>query len=268
MTPAPAPSSNASHGPQPGRLRFLGHVVRLTHSWRWYLAEDHLLLADRGFYTVTYTRFYLDELQTLAVWPTRGRRTRCLLLGLLSAVLAILFWVTGLHRVIFLLAALALAVAALEWIRGPLAQAEIRTPGQARRLALSSRLPASLRAARAIAAAAAAYQPPVVAALPLLSRSQKPSSTSASPAMRDRRGWANGPYSALIWTMLVLLLTKGVMDLGLWSALVVAHVQSRIVRVVLGSALDGAFWIVLILCLLKIHRYRTAWGLRAWLWTR
>ena len=110
-------------------FRKIAHVGSLTGGTNWYLSEDCLLAAKRVMYAVEYRRFYLRDLEWVAVWPNRLWLLRPIIPGvLLAAVSASLWhWVNSLAGVIF--AGMGLAWVALELVLGPTASARIRTTG-------------------------------------------------------------------------------------------------------------------------------------------
>jgi hypothetical protein len=80
-------------------------------------------------YTVEYRRFYLHDLESIVVWPSRTWLWRAIIPSLLLAGLGGILW----HFVNFTASAIAggagLAWAALELALGPTAQSRIRTSG-------------------------------------------------------------------------------------------------------------------------------------------
>ena len=52
-------------------FRKISRVGGLTGGTKWYLSEDCLLAAKRMMYAVEYRRFYLRDLESIVVWPTR-----------------------------------------------------------------------------------------------------------------------------------------------------------------------------------------------------
>lgn len=53
----------------PAKPRRLARAWRLVGPARWYLEQDHLLLADQHWWTVDYRRFYYSDIQSVTVWP-------------------------------------------------------------------------------------------------------------------------------------------------------------------------------------------------------
>jgi hypothetical protein len=140
-------------------LRKISRVGSLTGGTKWYLSEDCLLAAKRVMYAVEYRRFYLRDLVSIVVWPTRAWLWRMAVEVVLFAGLGAVFWqwdsTTG---AIFV--AVALALAAWELAMGPTAGARICTTGSSVDLPLVARtrrarkvlgkIDAGVRAARGV----------------------------------------------------------------------------------------------------------------------
>ena len=96
---------------------------------KWYLSEDCLLAAKRVLYAVEYRRFYLRDLESIVVWPSRTWLLRPIIPCVLLVALGASLW----HWVNFRAGAIAggagLAWAALELALGPTAATRIRTTG-------------------------------------------------------------------------------------------------------------------------------------------
>jgi len=73
-------------------FRKIASVGSLTGGTKWYLSEDCLLAAKRVMYSVEYQRFYLRDLESIVVWPTRMWLLRMLIPGLLFATLGASMW--------------------------------------------------------------------------------------------------------------------------------------------------------------------------------
>ncbi len=110
-------------------FRKISRVGSLTGATKWYLSEDCLLAAKRVMYTVEYRRFYLRDLESVTVWPSRAWFLRPIVPGVLLGALAAWLW----YSVDFASGAIAggtgLAWAAMELALGPTAKARIRTSG-------------------------------------------------------------------------------------------------------------------------------------------
>ena len=110
-------------------FRKISRVGSLTGGTKWYLSEDCLLAAKRVMYVVEYRRFYLRDLESIVVWPSRTWFLRPTIPGVLLAALGALLW----HWVNFTAGAIVgsagLAWAALELGLGPTAGSRIRTTG-------------------------------------------------------------------------------------------------------------------------------------------
>lgn len=96
---------------------------------KWYLSEDCLLAAKRVLYAVEYRRFYLRDLESIVVWPSRTWLLRPIIPGVLFVALGAALW----HWLDFAAGAIAggtgLAWAALELALGPTTWSRIRTTG-------------------------------------------------------------------------------------------------------------------------------------------
>lgn len=123
----------------PGAFRKISGVGSLTGGTKWYLSGDCLLAAKRVMYAVEYRRFYLHDLESIVVWPSRTWLWRPIIPGLLLAVLGGILW----RFVNFTAGAIAfgagLAWVAFELALGPTAKSRIRTSGAAVDLPLVKR---------------------------------------------------------------------------------------------------------------------------------
>jgi hypothetical protein len=110
-------------------FRKISRIGSLTGATVWYLSEDCLLAAKRVMYAVEYRRFYLRDLESIVVWPSRTWLLRPAIPGVLLLALGAVLW----QSVNFTAGAIAggagLAWAALELGLGPTAQSRIRTTG-------------------------------------------------------------------------------------------------------------------------------------------
>jgi hypothetical protein len=110
-------------------FRKISRVATATGGTKWYLSDDCLLAAKRVMYTVEYRRFYLRDLESIVVWPSRLWLLRPMIPGLLLVAAGGMFWnlVNFTSGAIF--GGAGLAWIALELALGPTAQARIRTTG-------------------------------------------------------------------------------------------------------------------------------------------
>lgn len=110
-------------------FRKISRVGSLTGGTRWYLSDDCLLAAKVVMYAVEYRRFYLRDLESVVVSPSRLWLLRPIIPGLVLAALGA--WL--LHSVSYtagaIVGGLALAWVALERALGPTAKSRIRTTG-------------------------------------------------------------------------------------------------------------------------------------------
>ena len=113
----------------PGAFRKISRVGSLTGATKWYLSDDCLLAAKRVMYTVEYRRFYLRDLESITVWPSRAWMLRPIIPGVLLGIVGALLW----NGVNFTAGAipggLGLAWAAWELLLGPTAKSRLRTTG-------------------------------------------------------------------------------------------------------------------------------------------
>jgi hypothetical protein len=107
----------------------ISHVGSLRGGTKWYLSEDCLLAAKRMMYVVEYRRFYLRDLESIVVWPSRSWRLRLIIPGVLFAALGISFWqwVNSTSGAIFI--GMGLAWIVLELALGPTAGSRVRATG-------------------------------------------------------------------------------------------------------------------------------------------
>ena len=153
-------------------FRKISRVGTLTGGTKWYLSDDCLLAAKRMMYSVEYRRFYLHDLESIVIWPSRLWLSR---IAIPAAVLLLIGgslwrWVEPISGEIF--CGMGLAWVALELALGPTAGARIRTTGASVDLRLVNRtrrahkvlakIDAAVRATRAMA-----EQPTVTAKLTL-----------------------------------------------------------------------------------------------------
>lgn len=120
-------------------FRKISRVGHLNGATKWYLSEDCLLAAKRVMYAVEYRRFYLRDLDSIVVWPSRTWLLRPIVSGGLLVALGALLW----HWINFRSGAIAagagMAWAGLELALGPTATTRIRTTGASVNLPLVKR---------------------------------------------------------------------------------------------------------------------------------
>lgn len=139
-------------------FRKISRVGTLTGATKWYLSADCLLAAKRVMYTVEYRRFYLRDIESIVVWPSRIWLLRPIIPGVLLVAFGNLLWFLTNPTAGAIFAGIGLAWAALEVALGPTANARIRTTGATVDLALVKRtrgagqvlgkIDAAIRAAR------------------------------------------------------------------------------------------------------------------------
>lgn len=108
-------------------FRKISRVGSLTGGTRWYLNDDCLLAAKRTLYAVEYRRFYLRDLESIVVWPSKLWLWRLIVPGILLAALgaSLWQWVNSTAGAIF--TAIGLAWVVLELTLGPTARSRVRT---------------------------------------------------------------------------------------------------------------------------------------------
>lgn len=169
-------------------FRKISRVGSLTGGTKWYLSEDCLLAAKRTMYAVEYRRFYLRDLESIVVWPSRLWLWRLVIPGMLFAALGVAFWQWVNSTVGAIFGGVGLAWVAAELALGPRAGSRIRTTGASVDLPLVARargarkvlakIDAAVRAARVVVEQPTA---PVTSAqpteLPVQTNSEAPSGT-------------------------------------------------------------------------------------------
>ena len=110
-------------------FRKISRVGSLTGGTKWYLSEDCLLAAKRMMYAVEYRRFYLRDLESVVVWPSRLWLLRLIIPGVLLAALGASLWQWVNSTVGTIFGSVGLAWVALELALGPTAGSRIRTTG-------------------------------------------------------------------------------------------------------------------------------------------
>ena len=119
-------------------FRKISRVGSLTGGTNWYLNEDCLLAAKRMMYAVEYRRFYLRDLESIVVWPSRLWLLRLIIPGVLLAALGASLWQLN-STVGAIFGSVGFAWAALELALGPTAGSRIRTTGASVDLPLVAR---------------------------------------------------------------------------------------------------------------------------------
>jgi hypothetical protein len=120
-------------------FRKISSIRSLRGATKWYLSDDCLLAAKRVMYAVEYRRFYLRDLESIVVWPSRVWLLRPAIPGVLLLALGAVLW----QSVNFTAGAIAggagLGWAGLELALGPTAQSRIRTTGASVDLPITAR---------------------------------------------------------------------------------------------------------------------------------
>jgi hypothetical protein len=112
-----------------GAFHKISRVGSLTGGTKWYLTEDCLLAAKRTMYAVEYRRFYLQDLKSIIVWPSRLWPVRLIIPGVLVAALGASLWQWVNHIAGAIFGSLSLAWVVLELMLGPTAKSRIQTTG-------------------------------------------------------------------------------------------------------------------------------------------
>lgn len=110
-------------------FRKISRVPRLTGTTRWYLSKDCLLAAKQVMYAVEYRRFYLRDLESIVVWPSRTWLLRPIIPAVLFGIAGALLW----NWQDFPIASIAFGPG-LVWVvwelaSGPTAKSRVRTTG-------------------------------------------------------------------------------------------------------------------------------------------
>jgi hypothetical protein len=131
----------------------ISRVSSLTGGTRWYLSKDCLLAAKGMMYVVEYRRFYLRDLESIVVWPSRLWLWRLIVPGVLLASLGACLrqWVNSTSGAIF--AGIGFAWVVLELALGPTAGSRVRTTGVSVDLPLVKRTRRARKVLKAIDAA-------------------------------------------------------------------------------------------------------------------
>ena len=147
-------------GAMKSAFRKLSRVRTLGGSTTWYLSDDCLLAAKRLMYSVEYRRFYLRDLESVVIWPTRLWLLRLIIPAVLFAALGLLFWEWVNSTAGAIIGGVGALWVLLELAAGPTAQSRIRFTGSTidlplvmrkRRAAkVLARIDAAVRATRAV----------------------------------------------------------------------------------------------------------------------
>ena len=109
-------------------FRKISRVRSFMGTTKWYLSED-CLLASKGNYTVEYRRFYLRDLESITVWPSRLWPLRLIIPGLAFGILGAMFWYWVDHTTGTIFTGLGLLWVVWELALGSTAKSRIRTTG-------------------------------------------------------------------------------------------------------------------------------------------
>ena len=110
-------------------FRRISRVGSLTGGTRWYLSEDCLLAAKLTMYVVEYRRFYLRDLESIVVWPSRSWLSRLIIPGVLFGALGVGLWHWADSTAGEIFTGIAIAWVLLELALGPTAGSRIRATG-------------------------------------------------------------------------------------------------------------------------------------------
>lgn len=140
-------------------FRKISRVPRLTGTTRWYLSDDCLLAAKQVMYAVEYRRFYLRDLESVVVWPSRTWLLRPIIPGVLFGIVGALLWYWQGFPISTIAFGPGLVWVLWELGSGPTAKSRVRTTGATvdlplvnrtrRSRTLLARIDEAVRAARA-----------------------------------------------------------------------------------------------------------------------
>lgn len=174
-------------------FRKISRVRNLTGGIKWYLNDDCLLSAKRVMYSVEYRRFYLHDLESIVVWPSKTWIWRMIVPGSFFALLGFAFWRWVNFRTGAIFGGIGLAWVVLELVLGPIAKSRIRTLGASvdlplvRRTRRANKVLAKIDAAiRGVRGAAQPSAPPVSSQQPEPSV-QSASGGSVAPSLMDAK---------------------------------------------------------------------------------
>jgi len=120
-------------------FRKISRVGSLTGGTKWYLTDDCLLAAKRVMYVAEYRRFYLRDLESIVVRPSRSWRWRVIIPAVVLLLLSAALWRWANSTVGEIFVGMGVAWVALELLLGPTAGSRIRTTGASVDLPLVSR---------------------------------------------------------------------------------------------------------------------------------
>jgi hypothetical protein len=121
-------------------FRKISHVRSLTGGTKWYLSKDCLLSAKLNMYAVEYRRFYLRNLESVVVWPSRLWLFRLIIPGAVLVSLGGWLWNSVNSTAGEIVGGLGFAWVVLELALGPTAKSRIRATGLSVDLRLVTRV--------------------------------------------------------------------------------------------------------------------------------
>jgi len=110
-------------------FRKISRVGSLTGGTKWYLSKDCLLAAKVTMYVVEYRRFYLRDLESIVVWPSRLWFLRLILPAVLFGVPGACLWIWANAPAGEIFTVIGIGWVLLELALGPTAGSRIRTTG-------------------------------------------------------------------------------------------------------------------------------------------
>jgi hypothetical protein len=159
---------------------------------KWYLSDDCLLSAKRMMYTVEYRRFYLRDLESITVWPSRMWKLRVIIPTAILLAIGAPVWAFSDDTPVEITIAASLIVLGLCWLArelgmGPTAYARIRTTGATVELPLVRRTRSArkvlARIDEAVRTTRAAQQSATTVAAPAASVSEQSAPQASENAM-------------------------------------------------------------------------------------
>jgi hypothetical protein len=121
-------------------FRKISRVRSLTGGTKWYLSTDCLLSAKLIMYAVEYRRFYLRDLESVIVWPSRLWLFRLIIPGAVLVSLGGWLWNSVNSTAGEVVVGVGVAWVVLELALGPTAKSRIRTAGLSVDLPLVTRV--------------------------------------------------------------------------------------------------------------------------------